>query len=345
MASKGKQDYTEVIKVNSNPDYYIKRIQTMLRDGTYTISSKNYKHKKIMDNGKQRDLYKLSYYPHRIIQWAIILQIGEDLLKNFTADTYSSIEERGLHVAAMSIREALDVYPEETKYCLKIDITKYYPSIDNNILYSKLERKFKDKKLLNLLHILTFSMGEKGQPIGSLWSQFAGNFYLSSLDHEMKEIFKTKFYYRYCDDIVILSGDKDFLHKTRATLTWMLSELKLDIKPNYQVFNVDKRGIDFLGYRFFRDYTLLRKRTLLNMIKKTKVLMKKTILNYSDTCTIASYAGILKYCNGYQLFCKYIEPFNSKQGKNNKQELCFINIKYKPFKKGWKKKHVCNRQR
>lgn len=335
MASKDKHDYTEVVMVNKNPDYFIKRIQKMLKEGTYTITNKNYKHKVIVDNGKRRDLYKLSYYPHRIIQWAIILQIGKYLEKNFTADTYSSIKNRGLHTAAMAIRRDLDMYPEKTKYCLKIDITKYYPSIDNNILFDKLKRKFKDNKLLNLLHIIIFSMGDKGQPIGSLWSQFAGNFYLSELDHLLKEKYDVEFYYRYCDDLVILSSDKYFLHKTRATIFFVLSNLKLNMKNNYQVFNIEKRGIDFLGYRFYPNYTILRKRTLNNMITKTKKLINKPILNYSDVCTIASYVGILKYCNGYKLFCKYIKPFNNKKAKNCNQELILINLKYKPFKKDW----------
>lgn len=313
VARLGKGYYTDVIKVNSNEDYYINIIHDMLKNETYFVDSSKYRHMTIIDKGKERDIYKLAYYPHRIIQWAIILQIGKILQNSFIYDTYASIKGKGIHDAIKRIRKGLED-KEGTKYCLKIDMKKYYPNIDNHILYKKLEKKFKDKKLLSLLKQIIFSMGEKGQPIGSLWSQYAGNFYLSELDHLIKEKKGIKYYYRYCDDIVILHSSKEYLHQLRKEIQdYVRKELNLELKGNYQVFPTLVRGLDFLGYRFFDGYTLLRKKTLKGMKRKINKIKNKPILSFSDTCSLNSYAGWLKPCNSYYLKLKYLTPLIGKE--------------------------------
>lgn len=92
----------------------------------------------------------------------------------------------------------------------------------------------------------------KGVPIGNYLSQFFGNLYLSGFDHWMKEEQKCKYYFRYCDDIVVLHADKKHLAKLRIKVEkYLKTELDLILKGNWQVFPVSIRGIDFLGYRFF----------------------------------------------------------------------------------------------
>ena len=107
---------------------------------------------------------KLSYYPHRIVKWAI-MNVKEDImLKNLIIYTYASVRGRGIHLAAKRLRIALSD-EENTHYCLKLDIRKFYPSIDNNVLIEKLKKKFKDPKLIRLLDIIIFSVGPKVKPI------------------------------------------------------------------------------------------------------------------------------------------------------------------------------------
>ena len=307
-ARKGKSHYLEVKEVNKNTEEYLKNLEFILKNEIYYVNSSDYRREIIIDKGKEREIMKLSYYPHRIVQWAIMNIIEDIMLKNLIIDTYASVRGRGIHLAAKRLRMALND-EENTQYCLKLDIRKFYPSIDNKVLLEKLKKKFKDPKLIRLLEIIIFSVGEKGQPIGSLWSQFAGNFYLSSLDHWLKEEKKIKNYFRYCDDIVILHHDKAYLHNLRKEIDkYVTDNLNLEIKGNWQVFPTNVRGIDFLGYRFFRDYTLLRKRTLKNMKIRIKKINKKKILNYSDSCSLNSYCGWLKFCNGYRLKTKYLFP-------------------------------------
>lgn len=290
MASKRKHHYSQVIEVEKDLDNKIQKIKTMLENNTYVLNQSDYTLKIINDNGKERELYKLDYFPHRIIQWAIMNVIMPIFMKNYSNKTYASLKGRGIHLALKNIRKALKHDKENTLYCYKIDVKKFYPNINNEILYKKLKRKFKDKKLLNLLHIIIFSMGKKGLPIGSLLSQYLANYYLSSFDHYCKEVMKLKHYYRYMDDIVVLAKDKKQLHEINKHFHKVLEKyFDLRIKENWQIFSVDIRGIDFIGYRLFRDKTILRKR----IYKKARYVFSR---GYKHKA-LPSYYGWCKHAN------------------------------------------------
>ena len=306
-ARRKKAKYKEVKEVNQNTEHYLKNLHFILANEFYYVNSSDYKREIIIDKGKEREILKLKYYPHRIVQWAIMLQIQDRFLKSFILDTYASIEDRGLHFGAKRIKKALLKNPQGTKYCLKLDMKKYYPSIDNQILFEIVKTKIKDKKLLRLIEIIIFSMGAKGQPIGSLWSQWAGNLYLSILDHYVKEKLKGKYYFRYCDDIVLLGSSKEELRNILKEVEKIAEEkLNLKIKENYQIFPTRIRGVDFLGYRFFGDFILLRKRVLKEMKRKLVPLRDKEILTNSENSAINSYKGWLKFCNSYRLREEYL---------------------------------------
>ncbi len=114
-----------------------------------------------------------------------------------------------------------------------------------------------------------------------------------------------KYYIRYVDDLVLLSSNKKHLHKVKRALDEYLSTIELTIKDNWQVFRVDKRPVDFLGFKFYRDKTLLRKRNALRIKRRLKKILKKKYLNYLDACAIISYWGWIKRSNSYNLYMKY----------------------------------------
>ena len=264
-ASRGKWYYKWVQIVNKNPQYYLWKIQDMLKNGTYTITPKDYHITKIWDKTKERELWKLDYYPHRIIQWAIALQICNSLLHNFTYHTCASINGRG----NKRVQELMLKCIKKGEYCLKIDIHHFYQSINHKILKKMLRKKFKDKKVLSLLDMIIDSYPWKVWiPIGSYLSQYLANFYLSYFDHRLKEALRISYVVRYMDDIVILSNSKERLRFIFKSIRgYLFHHLQLRLKSNYQVFPIS-RWIDFVGYRYFRNYTLLRKR-IKNNIKKT----------------------------------------------------------------------------
>ena len=202
-ARKDKLFYREVKMVDADVDYYLRQIQDMLINKTYQVSE--YTTSIINDKGKERVLMKLPYYPDRIIQWAIMLQIEDIFMKNFCKYTCASIRNRGITRAQNLLKKYLKD-TENTKYCLKLDVSKFYPNINHEILKKLLLRKFKDKDLLELLFkIIDSTEGDVGIPIGSYLSQFLANFYLSYFDHWFIVEKKMEYVVRYMDEIVVIN--------------------------------------------------------------------------------------------------------------------------------------------
>lgn len=299
-AQKGKKHYKEVRMVSSNQEFYLKNIQDMIKEKIYKTS--NYvKMTKKTNCGKVREIYKLPYFPDRIVHHAIMQVLGTIWYKTLIRDTYSSIKGRGIHDGVKRIKKAL-FDKENTLYCLKFDIKKYYPSINNEILKSVIRKKIKDLDVLHLLDEIIDSV--QGVPIGNYLSQYFGNLYLSEYDHWAKEERGIKYYFRYCDDIVILHKDKNFLHELKKqSEKYLWEKRQLKIKNNWQVFPVKDRGIDFLGYRFYHNYVLLRKSIAISFKKKIKTLMEKWeyIDNIQAISMIMSYIGWCKYANSMNL--------------------------------------------
>lgn len=294
-ASKGKKHYTEVIMFNLNPEYYSLLIRKMLIDGTYRTSE--YKRKFKNDKGKMREIFVLPYFPDRIIHHAIMQVLEPIWKKTFINNTYQSIKGRGVHKCKKHLEKVLlDRNNKEDIYCFKLDISKFYPSINNTILKQIVRKKIKCKGTLKLLNEIIDSV--EGIPIGNYISQFLGNLYLTYFDHYLKEEVKCKYYYRYCDDIVILDTSIDNLHNIKLIVFKQLTLLDLKVKNNYQIFKVgtnpSHRAIDFLGFKFYRECILLRKSIVTSFKKCDK---RKEV--------IASYNGWLIHCDGYNLLNKY----------------------------------------
>lgn len=311
-AKKDKSFYKEVKEVESDLSGHLKIIQGMLKNKTYKVDPDDYTMFIKNDKGKMREIYKLDYFPHRIIQHALLIQIENDLFKNYISNTFASIPTRGTHKASFKLREDLEKYPEETTYCLQLDVKKFYPNVDHNTLKNQFRKKFKDDDLLWLINMLIDSM-DSGIAIGSLFSQWAGNYNLSGFDHWIKEEKKVRFYYRYMDDIVILSNDKAELHDLLKDIKiYFEKELKLEVKDNHGIFPVDIQGIDYVGYRHFRNYVLLRKTIAKDLIYEMRRIQKKMdnggIFTYKDYCTINSYKGWLKWCDCYNLYVRWVKP-------------------------------------
>lgn len=236
-----------------------------------------------------------------------MLQLEPIFLNKFIKQTCASIPNRGIHRAWGYMQKYLRD-EEGTKYCLKMDVKKFYDSVDQKILKQMLAKTFKDEKLLRLLFkIIDSYPKDKGIPIGSYLSQYFGNFYLHTLDHYIKEHLHCKYYIRYMDDMVILSDDKEEIRFILNQIqNYLAYYLRLELKGNYQIFPTRVRGVDFVGYRFFGEYTLLRKRVAQRFKIKMRRLAKQDSFDNRDLSTICSYIGWLKYCDSYRLRNKYI---------------------------------------
>lgn len=332
-ARRGKGWYEEVKMVNENEEYYLKKLQESLMNHTYKTSPYTMfiKH----ENNKDREIFKLPYFPDRICQWAILQVIEPYIVKTFTKFTYSAIPGKGIHAALKDVSHAIRTDVPNCQYCLKLDARKYYPSINHAIMKQKFRRIFKDEELLWLLDEIIDSIStakienlrdiwlvdedidlETGIPIGNYLSQYCGNFYFAAFDHWLLEIKHVPHCFRYMDDIVILAGNKTFLHNLKREIDeYFQNNLKLVIKHTWQVFPTYTRGIDFVGYRMFLEFTLLRKSTKISMVKKLLKISDKVgrgqMMNRSEWCSINSYRGLLKYCDSWRLRKKYFVPLKA----------------------------------
>lgn len=292
IARRGKSKQPGIIEFDKNFDQNIADIYRELVTKTYRTSA--YKVFKIYEP-KEREISMLPYRD-RIVQHAVMLIIEPMIVATFTADTYSCIKGKGIHAADRSVKKYLNDVAGTT-YCLKLDIKKFYPNVDHDILKQLLRRKIKDAEMLWLLDGIIDSA--PGLPIGNLLSQYFANFYLMPFDHWIKEKKMVKYYVRYADDIVILSGSKEYLHRVRVGIQRYFNyRLKLQVKDNYQVFPVESRGIDLVGYVKYHKYSRLRK-----SIKKS---FARKVSKGINALSLASYLGWAKHCNSRNLIKKLI---------------------------------------
>lgn len=300
-AIKGKGFYTDVKKIERIGRYkYLHYLLKEVKTGRYEVSK--YKIYNRYTGGKLREIWKLPM-KDRIVQHAIMRVIEPIFRENFIVDTFASIKGRGIHRGLKRVKKALKDY--DYKYCLTLDIRKCYPSLDKDILKQKLSRKFKDENLIKLLYKIVDSC-DKGVPIGNYTSQYFNNFYFSGFDHWLKEEKKVRAYFRYCDDIKILSNNKEGLHSLYQEIKEYMGTLKVSLKSNYQITHIEVKSIDFLGYKIRRNHILIRNHIKYKFRRKVKS-MNLDALSSKDVNVLGSYWGIFSHADCRNLWYKYIK--------------------------------------
>ena len=221
---------------------------------------------------KERLIYRLPYYPDRIVHHAIMNVLEPVWVKTFTYNTYSCIKGRGIEGCARRVERIIKRHEGKPLYCLKIDIRKFYPSIDHEVMKRLVRRKIKDADLLWLLDGIIDSAG--GLPIGNYLSQYLANLFLAYFMHHVNEAMGIEAT-EYADDICFFSGSKEELHEAFKEVSRHLAGLGLEVKGNYQVFPIAKnrydkggRALDYVGYKFYREQKLMRKRIKRNLCRK-----------------------------------------------------------------------------
>ncbi len=274
-------------------------------DGYYS-----FKTNKADKSAKVREISVCANYRDRVVHQATIQVLGPYFVTKFTSDTYATIPGRGPHQAIAKLKMLMKL-PGEL-YCLKMDVRKFYPNINNEIMIDVLGKVVKCRKTMCLLSRIVNS--HKGLPIGNLTSQWFGNLYLNELDHLIKERWMAANYFRYCDDLIIIDYNKERLHDlAQQIIAYLREQRKLEIKPSWAVFKIGERkrqgrGIDFLGYVFFRKHTDLRKSTKLRWRKKLRQLNRSSPSHY-DMQVAGSLKGILKHCDSRNLIKHLIHDY------------------------------------
>lgn len=276
-------------------DEVIAQLQKELGEGTFELGP--WEDREIVEAWKVRHL---QIFPQikRIGINAVMRVVDKHLRPRFIRTTGASIKGRGMHDLMAYIRDDMKRDPEGTAYCYKFDIRKFYENIDQDEIMRCVRRVFKDPVLIVLLEKFV-RLIPHGLSLGLRSSQGLANLLLSMLlDHYLKDKEGLKYYYRYCDDGVILAGDKKTLWQYRDIVKGRLESVGLEIKPNERVFP-SSEGIDFLGYVIYSgDHVELRKRIKQNAarkLSKVKSRKRKDVL-------VASLYGVAKHADCNNLF-------------------------------------------
>lgn len=298
-ARKGKRWQNTIKNFEKDAARNLYNIYTSLKKQTFITSP--YRTKFVYEP-KKREIFILPFYPDRIVQHAVmnVLEpIWDDL---FYYHSYGCRKNKGIHKASKFTTIAC----RRNQYFLQLDISKFYPSIDHDILYEIIQKKIKCQNTLKLLKNIIYST-DSGVPIGNLTSQWFGNLYLNELDQFVKHELKIKDYVRYVDDFILLSDDKSKLWKCKHKIVKFL-KIKLKLKLSKFCLRPARIGIDFVGYRHFPNKKLIRKRTAIRFRKN----INKDIRRYTRVSSIrfrskiASIEGWLKHAQSYN-FSRFLK--------------------------------------
>lgn len=325
-SSKGKRNRAAVQK------YYPVTEESISKVKRYVEHFHNHYHKPIIINDginrKQRTII-VPKYDEQIVHHMVINVLKPIITKGSYFHSYASIPNKGTHKGrgknGKRAKEFIETWlkndRKNTKYCLKMDIRKFFDTIPIDKMKTFISGKIRDDKFLHILFEI-LDVKPLGLPLGFYTSQWLSNWYLEPLDRYIKEELRAKYYVRYMDDMVIFGSNKRNLHKIKNMISNFLSEnLGLEMKNNWQVFrmhyvneeNEFGRFLDFLGFRFYRNRTTLRRSIMLKATRKSKRMSKKLKMTIHEIRQFVSYIGYINATNTYNMYIKYIKPYVSFQ--------------------------------
>lgn len=254
--------------------------------------------------GKTRKLHKLPFYPDHIAHHALMQVLMPHLIRALYQESGASVKGRGIHFTARRTARWIDEHKGAGRiYYCKMDFVKFYESVDQQRIYDALCRMFRDKGIRYLLREVITACG-KGLGIGLYPIQTLTNFYMSRLCREVCGRYRVKVEV-YCDDVVILGLDKKEVWKAVGfILGYAREEMRQPLHDGYGVQIIDSEHfLDFVGYRFYFNHTLLRKRMKVKFRHKMRTLTDP-LRRYR---VAASYKGWLMHCDGFNLWRRVMD--------------------------------------
>lgn len=241
----------------------------------------------------------------RIVHHALYQVVGPLFENKMINQTYACIKGRGPLLAALQMKEYLQSYPsDERVYVGKCDVSQYFPSISHDYIKGQIRRTVCDKRLLYIMDtLIEQNEMNQGLYIGSLPSQLYAGINLTPLDHRMKDDLGVKHYTRYMDDFNYMSNNLNYVRDLFSESERVLAVAGLRMNPKSKIIPV-AHGIDFCGYRIFRDHFLPRKRNVKNARKRILLRIEEYDRGEIELTavrdTIMSFLGYMKHCSGYR---------------------------------------------
>jgi retron-type reverse transcriptase len=295
----GKVNKSSSIKFEENLEKNLLRMSIELQNKTYTPGPFTCF---AISEPKLREVWAADF-KDRILHHLLVSEIEPKWEKIFIHDSYACRKWKGAHKAILKMKKILRC--QKNLHYLHVDVKGFFTNINRDVLYKIISKKIKSPDILYLSKMIIFhdprsnyiikgnekllhsipphkslfgAPNDRGLPIGNYTSQFFANIYLNELDQYAKRILKCHYYFRYMDDVIILSPDQKYLSELIKKIdTFLNKKLKLELHPEKTTLQKCEYGIDALGYIIHPEYTLSRKRIVGNVREKLVRYNKKTL--------------------------------------------------------------------
>lgn len=253
-----------ILRYENNLVSNLERVLETLKDGSYRPKP----HYEFTLRDTKARLIHAPHLEDRIVQHAVCNAIRLPVQNKLIHHTYSCLIGRGVHKCSEQLSHYLST--GRYKYYLKADVSKFFYSIDHDALMGEVRRVFKCLRTIEILELFIKVNGKrKGIPIGASTSQILANLALNPLDHHARRNLGIGTYLRYCDDMVAVFPSKVEAKNSLEGIKQKLESLGMHLNPSSHVgFCSD--GIDWVGYRHWPEYRLVRKSTIRRIRRRLK---------------------------------------------------------------------------
>jgi hypothetical protein len=309
----------EVSNFELNEFYYLNKIHGQLRDGVYRPA--NYVHIHI-DVPKPREIYTLPYNDRVVHQWYVEEAIKPYYVPRFIVDTYACIAGRGAHLAV----DRVEYFMRRVRrrcggdyYVVKMDISKFFNSIDRDILFELVTRPMRDGALRELTRVIVYHdtgvIGETGIAIGNYTSQYFANIYLDGLDHFVKTGLGVSEYVRYMDDFICVVEDKQRARYVMERVgEYVRGERRLELNVKSGYFP-GRLGVDFCGYRLDGDRRWVRVRAKRSICRIIDEYECGRVGAMDTVARVESWLGSAMQADSYRLAVKRLGGYGRLFGR------------------------------
>ena len=269
---------------------YISRIYNVLNNKTYKVGKYNVF---TIYEPKERRIVSLNLQDkvinHLVARYILYPVVMPCLIEQNVASRKNKGTRKGLEYAKIYDTKCKIKY--KNYYILKFDISKFFASIDQEILKEKIKKKIKDKDALDIVFKIIDSE-EQGLGIGSMTSQCLAIFYLNDLDHFIKEKLKIKYYIRYQDDGLIFHESKEYIKFCFKEIKEFLDKEHLKLNNKSRIYRNTNNFI-FLGRNLKGKYAKYRNiKRKIKYRKKLYEIEKIDLIGYINT--VNCYKNIVK---------------------------------------------------
>lgn len=316
--SKAKKNKRDRIEFDMYLEDYIYKLGTKLKNRTYEVGK--YTLFKVYEP-KERTIYCLKFSDRVIHQWYIYEFVIPYIVPKFINDSYACIKGKGFQDGVKKLQYYMKVAKRKWKepYIVKYDISKFFYSIDQKILYDIMKKYYKDKDFLKLTEKFIKFTPEGvycedfglGIPIGNYTSQFFANIYMNELDQYIKHELRVKYYIRFMDDGVLVVESKEKAKEVYNFIEKFVNEklnLKLNKKSSYFPLSC---GVIFCGYSVYPTHILVKSNNIRRMKKRIKKWNRAWEYRDYDfdkwRQSFNSWKGYANYANSYNLLNKLKE--------------------------------------